>query len=270
MLLNGTLPPGLVAKDGQALPGPDGEKIVLLFNKYIGGRSLKSLCADAKDILGRGYSPRGMKLLLSNKRYLEAGLIPVEMWDKVQTILSVRATRSERTGRVYLFSGIIFCPVCGGRLAVHTQTWNGKEYTYYRCDRKRTARCTWGKSVKEDELEAFLLKRINHVIRERNLSIQKKKEKPVNVQALQRKLDKLTDLYLEDGISKEDFDNRAAPLRDAIKTAKSEPKPIEDAQIVQAVDVYPTLSKKAQKAFWSALIKSIVPTGEHSFDVFLL
>lgn len=181
----------------------------------------------------------------------------------MQNILTVQATRTGRTGRVYLFSGLIVCPVCGAKLTVRTHIEKGVPYVYYRCDKYLDGRrCTWGKSVTEKKLEKYLLRRILPVVEGYNAELTRKKAKPVDVASLQKKLDKLTDLYLSDMIEKDELEKRAEPLRDAIKTAKTAPKAIERAEIVSALDVYPSLTKAAQKAFWSALIKRITPTEE--------
>lgn len=261
LVVTGHVPPGISVKDGRLIPNDDAEKVRELFVEYIACRSLSKL--SQMEILGRRYTSVGLKNLLSNEKYLATGIIDQGTFETVQNILSVQATRTGRTGRVYLFSGLIVCPVCGAKLTVRTHIEKGVPYVYYRCDKYLDGRrCTWGKSVTEKKLEKYLLRRILPVVEGYNAELTRKKAKPVDVASLQRKLDKLTDLYLSDMIEKDELEKRAAPLRDAIKKAKTAPKAIERAEIVSALDVYPSLTKAAQKAFWSALIKRITPTEE--------
>lgn len=263
LVVNGHMPLGLSYDNGRLVKTEDAPKVVELFNAYIGGRNINSLARQSAEILGRPYSPRAIQQMLQNEKYTLSGIISPEQFEAVRDIISQRATRTVRTDRVYLFSGLLVCPECGYRLTVHTRVWNGKTYTYYRCDqRDRVRRCTWGASVREEVCEEWLKDHLVSIVRGHNMSVTKKAKKPVDAAALQRKLDKLTDLYLEDKLSKEEYDKRATPLRDAVKSAQMRPKEADEARIMDALDVYPTLSKNAQKAFWSFLVRRIVPDGD--------
>ena len=261
--VNGRMPPGLSYESGKMIPNDDAPKVKELFDYYAATRSLHATAYEARNIIGKQYSQRGMKQILMNGKYRESGIVPVETWNTVQAIITSRATRTVRTDRVYLFSGLLKCPVCGMKLTVRTRVYKGTEYIYYRCDRHdKGKRCAFNKAVKERELEAYLLRQIFPAIERYNVEIRKKEKRPVDIAKLQKKLDKLTDLYVDDSISKEEYDARTAPIRDAIRTAQSAPKPVDTAEIMRAVDVYPALSKAAQKAFWSVLVKSVTPSAD--------
>lgn len=269
LTVNGNTPPGIDFNGGTLAPNADADKVRELFAHYIAHRSLHATAISTKDILGRSYSQRGIKQLLQNEKYLDTGIIAPATWEQAQAILAQRGTRTVRSDRVYLFTGLIVCPECGCKLTVRTRIWNDREYVYYRCDRSiKGYRCAWRGSVREDELERYLLDRIVPAVDGYNLKLAKKQKKPVNISGIQKKLDKLTDLYLEDKISKEDFDARSEPLRDALKAAQTAPRSVDRDQIVSALDVYPGLTKAAKKAFWSALVRSAVPS-ENGFDITL-
>jgi len=263
LTVNGHMPIGLQYREGVISPSEDAGKVKDLFSAYIATRSITATTARSRDILGKAYSSMGIRSLLMNERYLDAGVISPEAWETAQRILDTHGTRSVRTDRIYLFSGLLVCPECGGKLTVRTIVLHGREYVYYRC-RRRTHdhTCPSKVSVREDVLEQYLLGHLLSLVSDKNLRIKKHAKKPVNVAAIQKKLDKLTDLYMEDAIDKADFDRRAAPLRDALKTARLTPQPADTEKIVSALDVYPGLSKAAQKAFWSALVGKITPEGE--------
>ena len=265
-VLNGHMPFG-IKYDGELKPGKDAEKVKILFNRYIATRSMYALVGECISLVGRTFSPRGLKQMLSNPKYVQAGVVSQETFDQAQEIMKIRTIRNSRTDRVYLFSGLLFCPQCGKRLVVRRNVWNGVEYIYYRCDHySKEKSCTWSGGIREDKLEDYLLTKIVRVVKGHTLAI-RKKQKKVDVPALKKKLDRLTDLYVEGMISREDFDSRSAPIRDEIRVADATHEP-DLTQIMDAVDVYPTLSKKAQKAFWSALVKSIVPT-ENGYNITL-
>ena len=256
LVVNGHTPIGLAYENGALVQTEDAERVKALYNKYVALRSVTALARLSPEILGRPYSAVGVRSLLSNEKYVD--VVTPEIWERVQAILATRSTRSGRTGRVYLFSGLLVCPVCGHRLKVSAR----KEYIYYRCGQYSVGQCTWNKSVPESKCEDYLLDTILPSVKRYNLTIRKKKDKPADVAALQKKLDRLTDLYIDESITREDFDRRAAPLRDAIKDAGLKPQAIDQEEVRSVLETYHSLSKTAQKAFWSYLIQRITPTGD--------
>lgn len=270
LALNGHTPIGIDYNNGILTANADAEKVRVVFRRYIATRSVRDIALHSEELIGKHYTATGMKAMIDNERYVLAGVIDRETWEKAQQIRSVRATRSGRSDRVYLFSGLLFCPECGGRLTVHAYTVKGVEYIYYWCGKRaKDHSCDCKVSVREDVVEAYLVKHILSSVAGYNVRVAKKQKKSVNPASIQKKLDKLTDLYLNDEIEKEDFDRRAAPLRDQLKAARIEAKAVNEEEISSVLDVYSTLSKAAQKAFWSALIKSIVPT-KTGFEIALV
>lgn len=264
LVVNGHMPPGIIYQDGRIFPGPDADRVREIFAVYISTRSAYQAARESAAILGTPYSSRGLRQLLRNEKFLDAGVISPETWSTAQAVMKEREQRRSRTGRVYLFSGLLVCPECGKKLSVRTREWNGKFYIYYRCDHSVVNnQCAWRGSVREDALEDYLLKHTLQAVRQYNVKVARaNKKRPVDTAALQKKLDRLTDLYLDEKIDKGEFDRRAEPLRDAIKAARVAPQTVSTDEIRSALDVYATLSKAAQKAFWSALVQRITPNGE--------
>ena len=260
LVVNGHTPIGLVYDKGKLIQTEDAVKVKKLFERYIATRSVNNVARESEAILGKAYSAVGIRALLTNEKYID--VVTPEVWERAQTILATRATRTGRTGRVYLFSGLLVCPVCGHRLKVSARY----DYIYYRCGQYNVGQCTWNKSVPEGRCEEYLIDTILPSIREYNITIRKKQKKAVDVSSLQRKLDRLTDLYIDEGISKEDYDRRAVPLRDALKAASLTPQTIDHEEVRSILGTYGALSKAAQKAFWSVLVQRITPT-EHGFNV---
>lgn len=266
LTVNGHMPLGLDYRDGHPAPNADAEKVKALFSRFVALRSLRACAAASGEITGKRYTTTGLHQLLSNERYLAAGIISPETWTRTQAILSTHATRTVTPGRVYLFSGLLVCPICGGKMTARTV---GGSYVYYSCSRgSKHGTCQNRTHIREDRIEQYLRTHILGAVEGYNLRITKAKKKPVDVDALQRKLDRLTDLYLDEGIEKDEFDRRAAPIRDAIKNARLTAQPVSTGEIRSALDTYAGLSKAAQKAFWGFLVRRIVPAGE-GFDIAL-
>lgn len=271
LAVTGHVPPGIQCENGVLSPSPDAPKVKTFFERYVAVRSVNQTCRESLSILGKAYSIRGTRQLLTNERYLDVGVVSPELWNTAQTILKQRQTRTPTVKNVYLFSGLVFCPVCGHRLTARTVTARGVKYSYYRCDDAlRMGKCSWRGSVREDRLEEYLRSHLLSVVKNQNVRITQKQKKSVDASALQRKLTRLTDLYIEGGIEKDEFDRRAEPLRDAINAAKTAPKPTDTAKVMSALDAYTDLQKSSKKAFWSVLLKSVTPKDASNFDVVLL
>ena len=249
----GTVPLGIRIEDGHYVPSDDAQKVRDIFQTYI---STRSTVETAKRF---GYTDRGIKYLIQNRTYLTAGVVEPGTWETVQAIVEERAQRHVRSDRVYLFSGLIICPHCGTRLTCSMT--NG--YVYYRCRNHVVNKCV-GSFVSEKKLESYLLSHLMAQIEEFNLTVTEKR-KSVDVAALKRRRDKLTDLYMDDLITKEKYAADFQALQTQIEEAERERKPIDTHQVHSLLEAYEEWSPKARKAFWSNLIRSVTPT-DSGFD----
>lgn len=79
-------------------------------------------------------------------------IILKEDFDLVQRIrgLDTRTVPNKKT--VYLFSGVLICGCCGGRMTRKTVRSNGKEYNYYYCPIGKKHGCTSPTMIKESTL----------------------------------------------------------------------------------------------------------------------
>ena len=244
----GSVPLGIRIEDGRYVPNDDAQKVRDLFQTYIDTRS------TVETGKRHGYTSEGAKYVLKNKTYLDTGVIDRGTWDTVQTILQTRAQRHVRSDRVYLFSGLLICPHCGKHLTCSCT--NG--YTYYRCVRSQYGKCH-GSFISEIILERYLLDHLMEGIEEFNVTVSEKRKK-VDVAALKKRQDKLTDLYLDDLITKEKYSAEFQSLQSQIDSAQLERKPIDAHEVKSLLDAYNEWSPKARKVFWSNLLRSITPT----------
>ena len=249
---NGSRAVGLEIKDGVLVAGNDADKVREIFQYYISSRSTTQTA--------RMYTlpRRTVTYILTNKNYIKTGVIDQTTWETVQQIRTVREQRTVRGDRVYLFSGILSCPYCGMRMTAY---WTHDKYVSYRCQKKYEGRCI-GKIVKEEILEAYLLDHLMPEVEGVNLTIREKQKKKGDVVALKRKRDKLTDLYMNDLIDRKKYETDFKSLSAQIEEAEKEPKPIDTEQIMTVLEAYQSLSRRAKKAFWSNLLKSVTPTED--------
>lgn len=266
---SGTAPFGVVNVGGVLQPSEDAQRVRDLFDVFINSRSTNEVMRQSERVLGKPMTGTGIRYLLRNKTYVQAGVIDKTTFDKVQEILAVRATRNERSGREYIFAGLMVCPVCGRSMTSHRWTVKDKDYIYYRCySHQMNKQCPYKKSIREDKVEEFLLKRLGVLIEDYNVEVKQKQQARPNPAAIKTRMDKLTDLYLSDTISKEDYLARYEPLKNALKDAESAPKPVPAEVVNDFTASYESFSRAARKAFWSRLLVRIIPTENGFLPVF--
>lgn len=267
---SGAVPFGVINDGGILKPSPDAPKIQAVFDAFINSRSAHAVTCRSEELLGHPVSDNGIRYLLKNRAYLDAGVIDNATWEKAQEILSVRAVRRARSDREYLFAGLLVCPVCGCKMTSHYQKMKGRyEYVYYRCyANAKNGTCSYKKTVREDKVEDFLLKRLGVLIEDYNVEVKQKQQARPNPAAIKSRMDKLTDLYLSDTISKEDYLARYEPLKNALKDAENAPKPVPAEVVNDFTASYESFSRAARKAFWSRLLVRIIPTEDGFLPVF--
>ena len=250
----GSVPLGIRIVDGHYAPSEDAEKVRNIFRHYIASRSPSDTAREFK------MTANGVRYLLRNKTYLDAGVVDSTTYNTAQEILKQRSQRNTRSDRVYLFSGLLVCPYCGAKLTCVRVSG----HTYYRCPRHYDGNCP-GYHTSELKVEKYMVAQLVPHIKNVNLHIRNKKKKPIDVAALKRKRDKLTDLYMEDLIDKAKYETEYKALTTAIEEAERQPKEMDTEEIKTVLEAYKGLSPLAKKAFWSNLIKAITPT-QNGFD----
>ena len=251
----GSVPRGIKLVDGKDVPSEDAYIIRELFNAYIAERSARAIASRF------GYTAEGIKWVLKNHRYVDAGVVDLSTYETAQEILKTRSQRHVRRDRTFLFSGLIFCS-CGSRLSGAAVPGKDKEYYYYRCIAKNQGKPCPGTYISEDKVEQFLLENTIKKARETNLLITKKKKAQPDISKLKAKLGKLTDLYLDDLITKDKYEVEYRAVQAQIAEAEKEPQEVDTGELKSLLGAYQGLTRPGKKAFWSRLVKRIDVDGK--------
>lgn len=198
-------------------------------------------------------------------------------WEMLHSRKPIKKTQKDR---VYLFSGLIICPLCGKKLSSKycKQTRpNGdvKEYYSYRCQDKETGLCKYTNSVAQIKTENWLLDRLGELLRLEIERVEIEKAKPkskVNkdVAALKEKLRRLDVVYMAGNKSDDDYLKEQKELKDAIKQKESEsPETLADRDLTILKEtlnsdyrtIYKTLDDEDRRSFWRYIIKEIHVKG---------
>lgn len=284
--ISGKVPYGYQIKDRKIVPNPETAKNAQdIFQQYLNLGSVRSLRKYVMDQYGLVYSPTGLRVFLQNERYIGKrhgalfgeGIIEPSVFEHVQEMLKTRAQRvcRDRTGRVYLFSGLVFCKECGNRLSAHTVD---QKYVYYRCTGyEKPGLCTHKKRTGELALERRLLEHLIDCFECYNAFVQEEQQKPAempsaDIPKIRGKMGKLRDLYLNDLITKEDYESEYTNLREQFEKAEAfsahqQRKSVAAGSAASVLSSYRMLDRSNRKAFWNRVIRKIVIDNSGNFTV---
>lgn len=200
-----------------------------------------------------------------------------EDWLKLQNRRPIKKTQRNR---IYLFTGLIKCPICNKNLSAKyckQPRSNGtvKEYFSYRCPDKDLSLCANRHAVSQLKMETWLLEHMRERLEEEvaRVELEKKKPRPkpkTNINALKENLRRLEVVYRAGNKSDEDYLREQKELNTAIKKAENETPTnpgnkdltyIKSVLETDFVSVYETLDDEEKRRFWRSLIKEIHVIG---------
>ena len=182
----------------------------------------------------------------------------LSIWEgkKAQELLATRSQRNARTGSTFLFTSLIYCKECGGRVKASRV----KGIAYYSCynhDAFGSQRCANTKHLPEHRIESFLLENLEDAAKSYNAAILQKQKPPKDEAKIRRKLEKLKDLYLDDLISREVYERDYRALEAELSAYVPTETPVDLDAVRSAANIYSTLPMPQKKAFWSRTIRRI-------------
>ena len=173
------------------------------------------------------------------------------------------------SGRVYLFSGLLHCPVCGNLLAANTTQYKDYYIVGYRCHRKYMRYCTFAKQLNENKLEEQLIEMVlpkdNRLIIDNATTKQSVKSSGPSPATIQAKMKRLAETYTDGLISREAYKSQLDELKTQMVTAQNAhtgPSSLPLEQIKEKYqkplrEAYNAFNREQKRKFWHMIIKSI-------------
>ena len=209
--------------------------------------------------------------------------IDKEDWLKLQNRTKIKQYHGNR---IYLFSGLMECPVCHNNMRgayCRQKRKNGeiKEYYSYKCEYKTGNTCSNKHSVSQIKAEAWLLDNLESLMRDEIARVEIEKTKPkakpkTNIAALKEQLRRLNVVYMTGSKPDDEYIKESKELNDAIKKAEqehNEEPSNKDLSVLQETlstdfkTIYETLDDEDKRRFWRTLIKRIYVKGNHVVSV---
>lgn len=202
-------------------------------------------------------------------------IISREQFERVQTYLKYSNARHAPTGKIYIFTSILVCAECKHKLVGH---YTKKNY-YYRCNQHfQRGRCKHNREMSELRLQKWLLENLPLEIEKCKLEWEAKRKKRKTTDnkkqkaIIQRKLNKLKELFMNDLIELDEYKKDYDTLTEELKNLNT--KVIElKAPNFEALDklldsnfrdIYDELTREQKRTLWRSIIKEIVIDNERN------
>lgn len=263
-VLGGSVPLGYAIKDKKIVFGDNIGITKEIIRHYKLHQSAHATARHINDLHGLNYTHTHIIRLLrspilkgeyrGNTAYCEP-LISSEEWSEIQDVISNNIKHASKKN-TYLFTGMIYCPVCGRRMA---GCYDG-ERKYYRCPNRYYGTCDMKHIVNEKKIEKWLLENI-----EENFKVNvtmKPKVKQENPKKYQDRLKRLNEMYLLGNISQTEYKTKSAEIQKKIAEIQKTP-PLKTQNFASNWhDLYAELDDEHRRMFWRKLISKIVISVE--------
>ena len=292
-IISGKIPLGYKVENKKLVIDEEGAEIVrFAFDTYLALRSKRATAFRMKATYGDKFTYRVIDVMLKNEKYIgkyrsNCGYCPPiiekSVFEEAARINKVGASRclSSREQYFYIFSGLVFCPVCGLRLSGCGMSRDTYDYHYYRCNRNVIDNtCSCKTKVNEARLEKYLLENIAEEVEkyrvEYELGIKKTKKPTVSKKTIEGKLARLRELYINELIEIDDYKKEYDSLHSELKKIESQLEEKEkDFSQLEALlqsdfrDMYSSLDNEGKRDLWGTIIEKIIQNEAGGYDIFL-
>lgn len=200
-----------------------------------------------------------------------------EEWNDVQLIAN-KNIKNTPSGRVYLFTGLMHCPVCGQRLAgtgcssvINKKTGEKRTYCYYRCNRAMVDHlCSNRHRISQNLIEEYLLENLSNGCKKYRIRCGKIEEQKKHTnqsqtpEKLQKELERLNLMFQKSRIEWEYYSNEYGRIENEMqKLSQIHPELERDFSYLKTIlqtnfrSMYGKLSLENRRAFWRTTIKEI-------------
>lgn len=198
-------------------------------------------------------------------------IVDRELFEEVQKALKSNI-RVLKTRVIFVYTGLLRCPICGRILSGSKTLKQGKTYLYYRCNRHHQDKlCTFNLSIRETRVDTYLVNNIKQQIKnyiadyEIKQTTAKMNSQTAERDKLRHKLEKLKELYLDDIIDKtiykRDYEELTARLNslDEIKilSKKINIKALQEFLTKDISKIYEALTPTEKRTLWRSIIMEI-------------
>ncbi|MCI8876433.1 MAG: recombinase family protein [Lachnospiraceae bacterium] len=277
---------GLIDGEKRMVKDPKEEDMVnAVFSHYFRYRKKKQTVLYIQENYDSAFSYTRLRTMLHSEFYKGTyrgipycpAYLDDEQWQLLQEIKD-KTIKTERSDRIYYFSGKMRCPKCGTLLAgtgcsmiSNRKTGEKKTYAYYRCNKALSDHlCSFRKKISQNLIETYLLNNLEAEYQKYKLDYsvaetpKKNQEKKRTRESYLKELERLNLLFQKERISWEYYDSEYGKIQDKLKTlAPTEKKSKRNISYLDKIlnsdfkEMYESLSKENRQSFWQNTIREI-------------
>ena len=277
---------GIVDGKKCMIKNPDEEEMVNAFFDYFERHQSKQ---GTLRYMQRNYDPEFsysvLRTMLSSEFYKGTyrgipycpAYLSEERWMRLQKI-NGRNVKHTPSGRVYLFSGLIRCPICSQKLSgtgcssiINRKTKEKRTYCYYRCNHALLDRiCTNTHRVSQNLIEAYLLDNLEAEYEKFHIRCEKIEEQKAKIretrtpEKLQKELERLNLLFQKGRIEWDYYSEEYDRIENELHELQQiRPEPQRDFSYLEEIlqadfrTIYAQLTPENRRSFWRSTIKEI-------------
>lgn len=275
-VISGTCTPGYRIENKHYAVDPDkADAVRLAFDTF---NQTGSYAETIRATYGTGLptTANGMKNMLRREIYIgrahglddfAPAIIDADTFQSVQKQIQMQR-RPSKTKYDYLFSGLLKCAECGAVMASYSRKRKGRNRALmYRCPKhyQRTFKtCDNSKIVSEAVLERYLTAQFPTLIIDQIETLEAKQtpNTALQRQRIEKKIDRLKELFINDLISLEEYKEDKEKLLAELESIPEQPDTTALDSLKSLVglnldEVYLDLSKPEKRLFWRSVIKEI-------------
>lgn len=282
---SGNVPPGYSIVDKKLVPNEDAKNVQEAFRFFAMTGSINQAIRKYSGLSGIPGTYQGFKYMLKNKTYIGEHrgnptfcqpIIDRALFDDVQRKIGINIKVSQK--RTYLFSGLMVCSECGHKMNAsgkHQKLKGDRKTTYkiYRCYLKYNSpvsRCSNPVTLRERKIERYLLDHIKDEIRQYVFQCQQAaapvKDNRNRIATLEKKLDRLKALYLDEVIGLDEYKTDRQKLLEDIeeleKEAPEERNVVDVSHLEELLNtdieaIYTGMTDEQKRFFWRSIIREI-------------
>lgn len=303
-VVSGKIPRGYKIKDKKLVIDEEVAPMIRdIYNFYEANNSLNKLVIYVKENYSHIHQLT-LKRILTNTLYIGnhrcdtaetnnfcEAIISEEQFLTVQRMLeiNVKKYKGKHTAPPFIFSGLLVCKECDHKIAGNRSTRENKalgKYSYvtYRCINHFKERlcinnyCCPEKNILEkyliDNVQKDLEIHLNNF--KSSQAIKKKTNNKSTINIINKKIELLRDLYLDELISKDDYKNKYKDLMAKIdnlkEEVKSEPEEcniehLENFLKLDFKNIYSKLDNVEKRRVWTSVIDKIIIGKDKSITI---
>lgn len=305
-IVSGSVPLGYKKENKHLVVDEDKKQIVIdMYNFYLQTASIYKTC-ECMSFYNLNY--RRIETMLKNKIYIGIRktrygeeikdfcepIIDEDKFYKVQTLLKKNERKRTAKSQGYIFSGIIRCAECRATLNGKYNKYGVNYWNYYVCRNHSIIYdkiCSCNKNFNETKIEKKLIDNIDNYIKNyiSQYDIKNKKIKPKDfskeILNINKKLEKLRDLYIKDLIKIEHYEieyknlsQKLSELEIQQKNQVEENQNIKNSSIENLknilssnfTEIYDTLNAHEKRRIWLSFIDAIYIDKNYNLEIFFL